>query len=43
MKNTDIILTCQKCKSKFYFTIGEQNFYKQNGLNIPKFCKCYRG
>ena len=39
MKNKDIILTCQKCREKFYFTIGEQNFYKKNGLNIPKYCK----
>ena len=39
MKNQDMILTCQKCRSRFYFTSGEQNFYKQKGLNIPKFCK----
>ena len=43
MENKDIILTCQKCKSRFYFTIGEQKFYKKNGLNIPKYCKNCRG
>ena len=43
MKNQDIILTCQKCKSRFYFTVGEQKFYKQKGLNIPKYCKNCRG
>ena len=35
----DIIVTCQICKSKFYFTQGEQKFYKSKGLNIPKKCK----
>lgn len=43
MKNNqneqDMVLTCQKCRSRFYFTVGEQHFYKQNGLNIPKYCK----
>ena len=39
MSNKDMILTCQKCRSRFYFTVGEQNFYKQKGLNIPKYCK----
>ena len=35
----DIVLSCRKCGSKFYFTKGEQSFYKSKGLNIPKFCK----
>jgi ribosomal protein L33 len=43
MKNKDMILTCQRCRSQFYFTVGEQNFYKQKGLNIPKYCKRCRG
>ena len=32
MSNKDMILTCQKCRSRFYFTVGEQNFYKQKGV-----------
>ena len=39
MSNKDMILTCQKCRSRFYFTVGEQKFYKQKGLNIPNYCK----
>ena len=39
MKNKDMLLMCQRCRSQFYFTVGEQNFYKQKGLNIPKLCK----
>ena len=38
-KPKDIILTCAKCGSRFYFTVGEQQFYKSKGLNIPKYCK----
>ena len=38
----DKILTCQKCKSQFYFTVGEQKFYMEKGLNIPKLCPTCR-
>lgn len=39
MDTKDKILVCQNCGSKFYFTVGEQKFYKEKGLNIPKYCK----
>lgn len=39
----DKILTCKKCGSQFYFTAGEQQFYKSKGLNVPKYCKSCRG
>ena len=35
----DRIIKCKNCGSDFYFTEGEQFFYKQKGLNIPKYCK----
>lgn len=35
----DFIIKCKNCGSDFYFTEGEQFFYKQKGLNIPKYCK----
>lgn len=34
----DEILTCKGCGSKFYFTVGEQRYYKQKGLNLPSYC-----
>ncbi len=39
----DKILTCKRCNWQFYFTEGEQRFYKSKGLNIPKHCKNCRG
>lgn len=38
----DKILTCKQCGSQFYFTTGEQQFYKSKGLNIPRYCKSCR-
>ena len=36
----DITLTCLDCKKEFVFTVGEQNYYKEHGLeNQPKRCK----
>ena len=35
----DMLLTCAKCGSQFFFTVGEQKYYKDKNLNIPKFCK----
>ncbi len=41
-QEADQIITCQGCGSQFYFTAGEQRFYKEKGLNIPKYCKTCR-
>lgn len=41
-KQSDMILACAQCGCRFYFTVGEQQFYKSKGLNIPKFCKSCR-
>ena len=40
---SDKIITCKRCGSQFFFTEGEQRFYKSKGLNIPKYCKSCRG
>ncbi len=35
----DITLTCVDCGKEFVFTVGEQNYYKEHGLeNQPKRC-----
>ena len=39
----DRILICQDCSREFVFTEGEQEFYKEKGLqNEPKRCPDYR-
>lgn len=39
MALTDKTLTCNECGKSFTFTIGEQEFYQQKGLqNEPKRC-----
>lgn len=36
----DITLTCKDCGKEFVFTVGEQTYYKEHGLeNQPKRCK----
>ena len=33
-------ITCKDCGKEFIFTVGEQEFYKEKGLdNEPKRCK----
>lgn len=39
----DLILTCVDCGNNFTFTEGEQKFFQNNNLNIPKRCKKCRG
>ena len=40
MEFEDKTLVCQDCGNEFVFTAGEQEFYKQKGLdNEPKRCK----
>lgn len=40
---SDLEMRCQDCDSAFYFTVGEQEFYKQKGFEAPKRCqKCRR-
>ena len=37
-------LVCVECGSKFVYTVGEQEFYKQKGFeNEPKRCQACRG
>lgn len=40
---SDMIIKCKKCHSRFYFTEGEQRYYKKNNLHIPSYCKNCRG
>lgn len=43
MEFTDKTLICKDCGNEFIFTAGEQNFYKEKGLdNEPKRCKSCR-
>ncbi|MDD6264130.1 MAG: zinc-ribbon domain-containing protein [bacterium] len=40
MEFEDKTLVCQDCGNEFVFTAGEQEFYKEKGLdNEPKRCK----
>lgn len=40
MEFEDKTLVCQDCGNEFVFTAGEQDFYKEKGLdNEPKRCK----
>ena len=40
MEYEDKTLVCQDCGNEFVFTAGEQEFYKEKGLdNEPKRCK----
>lgn len=35
----DKVLTCKDCSTKFTFTVGEQEFYKEKGFdNEPQRC-----
>ena len=39
----DITIVCQDCGEDFTFTVGEQQFYKEKGLeNSPVRCKACR-
>jgi len=35
---SDIIYQCKDCKQNFTFTEGEQAYYRDRGLAIPKRC-----
>jgi len=35
---SDYLLKCWECGTRFRFTVGEQQFYKQRGLHLPKRC-----
>lgn len=39
----DLTLICQDCGQEFVFTTGEQNFYREKGLEQPKYCLICRG
>jgi Probable zinc-ribbon domain len=39
---SDMLLTCKLCGGQFYFTDGEQQFYKSKGFNLPQKCKSCR-
>jgi hypothetical protein len=34
----DIEIECKDCHQPFIFTAGEQEFFRENGLNPPKRC-----
>ena len=34
----DILLTCVECQTEFLFTVSEQDFYDERGLQQPKRC-----
>ena len=36
---SDIVLKCKDCGEEFVITEGEQKFYKERNLNLPKRCK----
>lgn len=39
----DITIVCKDCGEEFIFTVGEQNFFKEKGLeNNPVRCKACR-
>lgn len=38
-KKGDIAITCFRCHASFDWTIGEQEFYFERGLDKPKYCK----
>lgn len=38
----DLIIVCCDCGEEFTFDIGEQDYYKKNGLYFPKRCKLCR-
>lgn len=39
----DITIVCKDCGEEFIFTVGEQKFYKEKGLeNNPVRCKACR-
>lgn len=37
-----IEIICKDCEIPFEFTAGEQEFYRENGLNPPKRCPVCR-
>ena len=40
MEKQDKVITCKDCGKEFTFTVGEQNFYEQQGFtNEPVRCK----
>lgn len=40
MEKHDEIIICKDCGNEFVFTVGEQNFYEEKGLeNKPVRCK----
>ncbi len=43
MEKEDIKLVCKDCGEEFLFTVGEQDFYKEKGLeHQPVRCKACR-
>jgi uncharacterized membrane protein YsdA (DUF1294 family) len=38
----DILIKCSDCGRRFTWSVGEQHYYRQRGLNRPKRCKACR-
>ena len=43
MEFQDRILACVDCGAEFVWTAGEQEFYKQKGIEAPRYCLICRG
>ena len=39
----DLPLICADCSQQFVFTEGEQQFYRERGIEDPKYCLICRG
>lgn len=40
---SDIPISCQDCAQEFVFTEGEQRFYQEKSLEVPRYCLICRG
>lgn len=39
---TDLLCVCKNCKNEFVLTVGEQRFFPEHGLSLPKRCPTCR-
>ena len=39
----DKIIICSDCNQEFVWTVGEQEFYEEKGLEPPRYCLICRG
>ena len=36
-------IKCEDCNQEFVWTVGEQEFYEEKGVEEPKYCMICRG